>query len=215
LSMRRIKQLALSVVGRSGDPEFSQTERSMLFLDAWAIVDRAHNIGTLLKCGGPSITVGADINFAPEASKAKLMRNAMDHVAQQMGNIVKKNRAPPLYGIVTFAWEEKAGEISIVNVSGSGFHHAYGWNFMKSMHPMTGEACDHFILHAFDIDLSLSRLADLTATLREAFSRAAEEQCRKAARENATPSGGRTFEELMAPVTGATTLTVRRTREEG
>jgi hypothetical protein len=107
LSMRRIKQLALNVVGRSGDPEFSQTERSTLFLDAWAIVDRAHTIGTLLKRGSPSIMVGPDIKFAPEASKATSMRNAMDHVAQQIGNIVKKTRAPPLYGIVTFAWEER------------------------------------------------------------------------------------------------------------
>jgi hypothetical protein len=109
---------------------------------------------------------------------------------------------------------EKAGDLSIVNVSGSGFHHASGWNFNESMHPMTSAACDHFILHAFDIDLNLSRLTDLTATLREALSWAAEEQCRKVARENATP-GGRTFEELMAPVIGATTLTVRWTREEG
>src|SRR6266853_3770173 len=104
LSMHRIQQLSLDVVGRDGDPNFSATERSMLFLDAWGIVDRAHNIRTLLKCGQPSIAVGEGITFDTEASKGSLMRNAMDHLADNMGYIVEKDRSPPIYGIITFVW---------------------------------------------------------------------------------------------------------------
>ncbi len=208
LSMQRIQQLALDVVSRGGDPEFNATERSMFLLEARAIVDRAHNMRAYLRSVQSSIRAGDDIKFDQEACKATSMRNAMDHIAQQIGNMVKKDTALPIYGILTFAWKESSNSIAIINVSGSGFHHAARWRFDESMKPVMSAVCDHFVLRAFDHTINLSLLASLTVILREALNRAAEEQCRKISRENAKPDGP-TFEELMEPIIGGSTVIVR------
>ena len=166
LSFARLAALSDHVVSRS-HVDFTASERSSAFIDAWSIVDRMHNIREVLRSDEYTFP-GEHINDFLEATSAvSKLRNKMDHLHGNIKNLAEKAKAgrpyPPLLGIIEFSWQrdppvldEGRPTMDIVLVLGSSVHHSLNNTIGKNLALVERRPCDRFILHAFDLDLNLS-----------------------------------------------------------
>jgi hypothetical protein len=176
LAVSRLEQNATSIVKRAPRHlQISVMERRALFLDAWAAVDQGHNLGTLLRLAARDKVVNSAVfdSYLASAERARLARNKMDHLAQNLRNLANREQATlPLYGLLKFFWidEVEGGQVKSGHktIFGAGtFHHR---DSNHSIPYVGGRELDAkvglFSLEAFGIEVDLSDLATKSAKVR-------------------------------------------------
>jgi hypothetical protein len=98
-------QSIVSLTSRYGEniTEIKRIERTQLFMLAWSIVDHLHACRQLLPSLG--LNTQTATKFIEETESATILRNKMDHLNPQIGNLSKlKDTRPPLFGALTYIY---------------------------------------------------------------------------------------------------------------
>jgi hypothetical protein len=175
LSTRQMKAILLDIFHRRAEncgPDPSDDELTILFNNAWTIIDRVH---TLSKIVNPKLKSTSNVSeFLSHSARASRLRNKMDHVHGQISNLASKTRkaTPPILGVLTAAMltREQIDQGFVHSVQGivlshSEFHHKqHLQSFPDEIFPIKGPI-DHIRLHAFDEVIDLSKLSRSTIQL--------------------------------------------------
>ncbi|SHH35597.1 hypothetical protein SAMN05444169_7034 [Bradyrhizobium erythrophlei] len=176
LAVSRLEQNVTSFVKRAPRHlDISVLERRALFLDVWAAVDQAHNLGTFLRGAAQQEVVDHPVlrDYRASAENARLARNKMDHLAGNLRNLANREQATlPLYGAFKFFWIDKVEEGRVtgghITIFGAGaYHHG---SSKLTIPDVRGRELDArvglFSLEAFGIEVDLSELATKSARVR-------------------------------------------------
>jgi hypothetical protein len=199
LAVSRLEQNTTSIVKRAPRHlQISVLERRTLFLDAWAAVDQAHNLGTFLRFAARDGIVDSHVlrDYQASAENARQARNKMDHLAGNLRNLANREQATlPLYGLLKFFWidavengEVKSGHITVYGAG--AFHHG---DSKHSIPYVGGRELDSkvglFSLEAFGIEVDLSELAMKSARARSFLNSKFAEHTRRGIAEAARQLG--------------------------
>ena len=177
LSTRQMKAILLDLFQRRSEnsgPDPSDDELTILFNNAWTIVDRVHTLSRIMNSKLRSLKTASE--FLSHSAIASRLRNKMDHVHGQISNLASKSRKPmpPIFGVLTAAMLDReqmdrrlVHSIEGIVLSHSEFHHKQHLKTFPDadeMFPLEGPI-DHIRLHAFDEVIDLSKLSRATTQL--------------------------------------------------
>jgi hypothetical protein len=75
-----------------------------MFIHAWTIVDSLHVANDMVRALGYNTARSAE--FQAKYRVATLLRNKMDHVANQARNLANRTNQPPLLGTISYAYQQ-------------------------------------------------------------------------------------------------------------
>lgn len=220
VSLTRLIALAVQVVSRS-QPEFTALERHAAFIDAWSIVDKMHNIRELALAGKKNIfTPDLVDGFIAAAKPITDLRNKMDHLHENVGNLGTKLKSGtlhlPLLGIIEFSWQRDPPifdngrpTLDVVVVIGSSVPFSFKETIGKGLRPVQRPPCDRFILHAFGTHVDLDGCGQSAACFCDVVAQGMEEGFERALEE--LRASGRDVSNLVTPTLPPTTLIYRAT----
>jgi len=170
LAMDHLKAAAANIVETAdGSPNWSLSRRQRLELirEAWLIVDQLYALRKLIESAGKSIDLKSARAFLSSTSAAAKLRNYMDHLKDQLGNLVARSLPiAPVHGILTFAFL-KPDDLGPPDIGGYTSWHVAMIMGSATQLPVRAKAMtsqyrtivangDHFALQAFDVTLDLS-----------------------------------------------------------
>ncbi len=173
LAMENLKAGAADIVATAdGSPNWSLSRRKRLEMirEAWLIVDQLYALRKLIESAGRSIDLKSSKTFLSSTSAASKLRNYMDHLKDQMGNLVARSSPlAPIHGILTFAFlkpddlapPDIGGYTSwqVAMIMGSAMQLPLRAETLTSKYKTIVANGDHFALQAFDVTLDLSGAA--------------------------------------------------------
>lgn len=112
LELGEMTAIAAAAIRPVGPPDFEDRQRLAFFRSAWSIVDRIHAIKQLI-ASDPRLQIAAEHPFMEHARAAHVIRNRMDHLQSNFGNLAGKKSSYPLYGLISFAYSTPVDEIEI------------------------------------------------------------------------------------------------------
>jgi hypothetical protein len=167
--------------------ECSKTEcRASWFVDAWAIVDATYALSTLLRSKQANLSLPESKRYEVEFTTASLLRNKMDHLAQNLNNLSNRNlKVLPVFGLLSyFKTREGGGDMVLVT---SGFIAGDGAISIPNPAGCKIETpVGYFHFSAFDSLLDLSKInfhaTEIITFFNGDFARIAHEQLHHAAK---------------------------------
>ncbi|MFF2087453.1 hypothetical protein ACFVVM_27075 [Nocardia sp. NPDC058176] len=212
----------ISMSGARPD-EMHRTIRIQLFNNAWSMVDALHNMRQIITALGFSNPLA--VEFLSSYSSATRLRNAMDHLKDQAGNLALKKKAePPLIGALTYNYIADEDIIKndagmIVDIAGGMMVTTSIGSFRKnSVMELLNPVDEKFILgninglklegfgHSIHLMKAHRDFSELSRKMSEAVGKSVAEQAKAAAISN-----GVKYEDLMAvPASGFTAMAVWR-----
>jgi hypothetical protein len=191
--------------------EITDVERKAMFVQAWAIVDHTHVVRQLLVDLANGKMGPKSTKFCSDAETATLLRNKMDHLHTNVGNLAKqKGMRAPLFGALTYLVVEPhqvkqrdgqniiSGATAVTVMAGTVPDG-------KLMFPMAttprGIPASAFKLFAFDREFDLEAavldLQEIMISMDNAFTTEINDQIDAIASRTGTP-----IDQLMAPALG-------------
>ena len=169
--------------------ECSEIEcRASWFVDAWAIVDATYALSTLLRSKQANLSPPGSSRYEEEFNTASLIRNKLDHLAQNLNNLSSRNlKVLPVFGLLSyFKTKQGGGDMVLVTsvfIAGDGS--------ISIPNPAGHEIeapVGYFHFSAFDLVSNLSKLnlyaTELLNFLNGDYARLAYDQLRDAAKLN-------------------------------
>lgn len=211
----------LSLAEKAAAAQFGEIERQLriaILEQAWLIVDRGHALIKLFEAVEDSITGPTLKQFQEKYVSATRLRNYMDHLHSQIGNLASSRKArPPLFGVLHFAVLKKVDHIGIlefqfVTINSGTFskpegEFRYGLPFKKKFE----RVIDHFQLWASDYRIDISDIVSDAIEIRNIFNTKVAEAAKQTIVSDAAKFE-REAEQLLKPVGGPfeARVTVRR-----
>ena len=191
-------QSIVSITSRYGEKiaEIQQTERTQLFMLAWSIVDHLHACRQLLT----SLELNSEPakKFIEETESATILRNKMDHLNQQIGNLSKfKDTRPPLFGALSYIYMPiprgnipSKGGVTIL-ISAGTWSHGVNAQFVNPAGLKLRLPICEFYLQAFDQHLPIEKAAlslrDVIIEVNDLVEKVSREQIQNISKEKGIP----------------------------
>lgn len=181
IAISRLRKTAELFTSETPDIENNILTVRSMFLDAWSIIDIAHNMKKVLekfqrreeKSGGAASQ--QTLSFLDLAEKATALRNGMDHLSGQLRNLASKKSSSALYGALSWVWvtdfEEGSPTHARINLLTAGAFHREG-EILSFVNP-AGEKLETpfgmFSLDAFEKQANLSELSRRSEAVRDHY----------------------------------------------